>query len=314
MGFYILTYFCIAVFILATVRLIYIQITLPLHLRWEIYPVQHEPTDKLAHGGSYMEDLNWWEKKHGSSLLNELKYMVPEILLLRGLWKENRGLWWVSFPFHFGLYLMITTIALLILHALLVLWGGETFVAGDAIGVLLGGLIVFTGWTGLILGVVGSFGTFFRRLADPELREYSSFSDYFNILFISMFFLSACITCLFVDPLLGGARAYVFGLLTGGSAINAYAPAQSVFGGVTIILASLLVAYVPLTHMSHMFMKFFFYHKIKWDDAPNLRGGGIEDDILKNLRLKPTWNAKHIEADGRKSWVDLASPAPKETK
>ena len=93
--------------------------------------------------------------------------------------------------------------------------GGETFVAGGAIGVLLGGLIVFTGWTGLILGVVGSFGTFFRRLADPELREYSSFSDYFNILFISMFFLSACITCLFVDPLLGGARAYVFGLLTG---------------------------------------------------------------------------------------------------
>ena len=52
MGFYVLTYFCIAVFILATIRLIYRQITLPLHLRWEIYPVQHEPTDKLAHGGS----------------------------------------------------------------------------------------------------------------------------------------------------------------------------------------------------------------------------------------------------------------------
>ena len=66
MGFYILTYFCIAVFILATVCLIYRQITLPLHLRWEIYPVQHEPTDKLAHGGSYMEDLNWWTRNTGA--------------------------------------------------------------------------------------------------------------------------------------------------------------------------------------------------------------------------------------------------------
>ncbi len=40
--------------------------------------------------------------------------------------------------------------------------------------------------------------------------------------------------------------------------------------------ASLLVAYIPLTHMSHMFMKYFLYHKVKWDDAPNRRGGRIE--------------------------------------
>ncbi|MCK7515284.1 MAG: hypothetical protein MZV70_72345 [Desulfobacterales bacterium] len=51
-------------FIVATGRLIYRQITLPLHVRWEIYPVQHETTAKVAYGGSYMEELNWWEKKH----------------------------------------------------------------------------------------------------------------------------------------------------------------------------------------------------------------------------------------------------------
>ena len=38
--------------------------TLPVHVRWEIYPVQHETTAKVAYGGSYMEELNWWEKKH----------------------------------------------------------------------------------------------------------------------------------------------------------------------------------------------------------------------------------------------------------
>ncbi|MCK7515283.1 MAG: hypothetical protein MZV70_72340 [Desulfobacterales bacterium] len=63
-------------------------------------------------------------------------------------------------------------------------------------------------------------------------------------------------------------------------------PAQSIAGAVTIVLASLLVAYIPLTHMSHMFMKYFLYHKVKWDDAPNLRGGRIEAAIMKNLELK----------------------------
>ena len=314
MGFYILSYLCIFVFIFVTGYLVYRQLILPVHLRWEIYPVQHEPTDKLTHGGSYMEDLNWWKKKQEGSLLNELKYMAPEILFLRGLWKENRSLWWVSFPFHFGLYLMIATFALMVLHSVLILWGKDAFVAGGAARSLLDSLIVLAGWIGLVLGVIGSAGTFCRRLADPALRNYSSFSDYFNILFILLFFVFAFLACLFVDPLLGGAKAYIFGLLTGGRSLDVYAPAQSFVGGVAIILASLLVAYIPLTHMSHMFMKFFFYHKVKWDDAPNLRGGRIEDDILKNLALKPTWRAKHIEADGTKSWQDIASSAPKETK
>ena len=89
---------------------------------------------------------------------------------------------------------------------------------------------------------------------------------------------------------------------------------KAVCGGVAIVLASLLVAYIPLTHMSHMFMKYFLYHNVKWDDAPNRRGGSIEAAILKNLALKPTWKAKHVEADGRKSWLDIASSAPKEMK
>jgi nitrate reductase gamma subunit len=314
MGFYTLSYLCVAVFVVAAGWLVYRQMTLPVHVRWEIYPVQHETTDKLAHGGSYMEDLNWWEKKQGGSLVNEMKYMVPEILFLRGLWKENRGLWRVSFPFHFGLYLMIATFGLLLLHAVLTLWGSPVFAEGSSARSLLSGLIVCTGWTGLILGNMGSIGTFCRRLADPELRNYSSFADYFNILFILVFFFLAFVTCLFGDPLLEGAKAYAFGLLTGGHSLNSYMPGQSVSGGLTIVAASLLVAYIPLTHMSHMFMKYFLYHDVKWDDAPNRRGGRIEAAILKNLALKPTWKAKHVDADGRKSWLDIASSAPKEMK
>lgn len=312
MGFYTLTYLCILMFLLVAAYRVYRQTTLPVHVRWEIYPVQHETTDKLAHGGSYMEELNWWEKKHRGSLFNEIKYMVPEILFIRGLWKENRRLWWVSFPFHFGLYLMIAVFGLMGLNALL-LWG-EAAPTGSMIQAVLNGLIVFLGWVGLALGVIGGVGLLCRRIADPELREYSSFVDFFNILFILLFFLFGFLTSLFTDPLLDGAKAYVFGLLTGGGSLNAYVPAQTFCGGAAIVLGSLLVAYVPLTHMSHMFMKYFFYHKVKWDDAAYTRGGSIEAAIQDNLALKPTWNAKHVEADGRKSWLDIATSVSKEIK
>jgi nitrate reductase gamma subunit len=314
MGFYTLSYLCVFVFVIAAGRLVYRQMTLPVHVRWEIYPVQHETTDKLAHGGSYMEDLNWWEKRHRGSWLNEMKYMVPEILFIRGLWKENRSLWWISFPFHFGLYLMIATFFLLLGHAAFTFWGPTVFAAGSALRTLLDGLIALLGWSGLILGMIGSLGLLHRRLTDPELRNYSSPVDYFNLLFILLFFLSAFLTCLFGDPLLEGAKASAFGLLTGGHSLNSYIPGQSATGVVTIVSASLLVAYIPLTHMSHMFMKYFLYHNVKWDDVPNIRGGLLEAAILKNLGLKPTWNAKHVEADGRKSWLDIASSAPKEMK
>ncbi len=314
MGFYILTYLCIAVFIAATGCLIYRQLKLPLHVRWEIYPVRHETTAKLAYGGSYMEEVNWWNNPYKSSRFNELKYMVPEILFLRGLWKENRSLWRVSFPLHFGLYLMIFTFGLLLLHACLTLCGFSAIAAGGTASFLLSGLIVSAGWSGLILGNIGSLGMLYRRLTDRELRDYSSFVDYFNILFICLFFLSAFVACLLSDPFLEGAKAYTFGLLTAGSSLNRYIPGQNFAGILTIVSASLLVAYIPLTHMSHMFMKYFLYHNVKWDDVPNRPGGLMEATIKNNLALKPTWQAKHIGADGQKSWHDIASSAPKEMK
>ena len=142
MGFYLLSYLCMIVFFLATAYLVYRQITLPAHLRWEIYPVQHEPTARAAYGGSYLEEINWWERKERRSLFNEIVYMLPEILFLRGLWKENRSLWRVSFPFHFGLYLMIGTFVLLIVHALVALGTDLPAGSGGSFPSLLGSLIV----------------------------------------------------------------------------------------------------------------------------------------------------------------------------
>ncbi len=309
MGFFVLSYLCMAVFLAAVVFRICRQASLPVHVRWELYPVQHESAAKAAYGGSYLEEVDWWEKKREGSLLNEALYMVPEILFIRGLWKTNRRLWWVSFPFHFGLYLMIATFSLMLVHAVLTLGGA----AGSAWGSLVAWLYSLTGWTGLILGTTGSLGLLFRRRTDPDLKRYSTPADELNLLFIALFFLAALAAAL-SDPLLDGGRAYVLGLLTGGGAPSGYRPGKNLAGGAAIVLASLLTAYIPLTHMSHMFMKFFLYHQVKWDDAPNRPGSPIESAIAHNLSLRPTWQAPHVDADGKKTWGEIAAAPPKEMK
>ena len=138
---------------------------------------------------------------------------------------------------------------------------------------LLDGLIVVTGWCGLILGIFGSLGLLYRRWTDPELRNYSRLFPTISISCSSSSFFPFRLGLPWVDPLLEGAKAYALGLLTGGRPANPYLPGQSVPGRWPSCRHRLLVAYIPLTHMSHMFMKYFLYHQVKWDDAPNRRGG-----------------------------------------
>ena len=261
-----------------------------------------------------MEDADWWKSAYETSAVNELKYMTPEILLLRGLWKENKRLWRLSFPFHLGLYLMLANVVLLLIAAFFALWSPAACAEGGILGLMMNALIVASGWFGIIAGLIGSLGLLYMRLADRDMKLYATPADYFNIVFILMFFLCAFLTAVVVDPFFDAAKSYLLGLLTVGTFAATYQPGQNVFGALTILLASLLAAYIPLTHMSHMFMKYFLYHKVKWDDAPSRPGNAIESAVLQNLKYRPTWKAKHIGADGEKTWRDIATSTPKETK
>ena len=188
------------------------------------------------------------------------------------------------------------------------------YAEGDILMLMMNALIVASGWFGIIAGLIGSLGLLYMRLADRNMKLYATPADYFNIVFILMFFLCAFLTAVFVDPFFAAAKSYLLGLLTVGTFSSTYQPGQNVFGALTILLASLLAAYIPLTHMSHMFMKYFLYHQVKWDDRPSRSGNDIEAAVLRNLNYRPTWQAKHIEADGQKSWKDIASSSPKEIK
>ena len=95
---YLLAYAGIAVFVIAVVARIRMFKSQPMHLRWELYPVPHEAS-RAAHGGSYLEEVDWWLKPREVSKPAELKAMGTEILFLEALHKHNRPMWRSSFPF-----------------------------------------------------------------------------------------------------------------------------------------------------------------------------------------------------------------------
>ena len=77
--------------------------------------------------------------------------------------------------------------------------------------------------------------------------------------------------------------------------------------GLEIVLGVVLLAYIPMTHMSHFFTKWFMYHDVRWNDEPNLAGSKIEQRVAEALKYPVSWSASHIRGDGKKNWGDVAT-------
>jgi len=63
--------------------------------------------------------------------------------------------------------------------------------------------------------------------------------------------------------------------------------------------------------MMHYLAKYFTYHKVRWDDAPNLKGSKIEREIKEALNQPVSWSAPHIQPG--KSWSEVAKGLPEDT-
>jgi len=305
----VLTYLSVAVFVAAVATRFVRIMRLPIHLRWELYPVAHEK-GRASYGGSYLEESNWWTKPRESSHAGELKVMIPEILLLAGVREHNRAHWYRTFPFHFGLYLLAALIGLLVVGGILTAAGVVVGPGGGAIGQALYHVTYLVGYAGLLLGLLGAIALLMRRVSDPDYREFTKKGDYFNLGFFVATLLVALIAQLATDPGFAALRGFFARLVTFGAVSTG--PALSGIGALEIVLGSLLVAYIPLTHMSHFFTKWFMYHDIRWGDEPNLVGGDIERRINEALHYPVSWSAPHIRGDGRKNWVDVATSGVKE--
>lgn len=276
---------------------------LPVHLRWELYPVPHEEKKRARYGGSYFETTDWWTRPREESLAGDLGYMLSEILFLKALWEFRRKMWYRSYPFHLGLYLLIGSLALLFLAAL-----ASFFVPGlreSVIGIVLHFAYGALGIAGAVLTLWGAAALLVSRLRDPELKPYTTAGDIFNLaFFLGTVGLLAAGYFLRPDKA-HGMLALARSLLTFDTS---FAPSRLLELG--LVLGALLAAYIPMTHMAHFIAKYFTYHAVRWDDEPNRVSSDMERTLTAYLTYRPTWSAAHMGANGRKTWAEIATTNP----
>ncbi|MBI5325516.1 MAG: respiratory nitrate reductase subunit gamma [Ignavibacteriae bacterium] len=312
---FIFTYLSVLIF-LAVVIYKFVKIaSSPVHLRWELYPVPHEK-GRASYGGSILEEVDWWTKKREKDHLGELKVMVPEILLLKGVWEHNKELWLGSFPFHFALYLFIGNIALLIVGTLFQITGISPFVFGASSNwatfwsifrIVIDAII----WIASILGILGAIRLLFTRIVNRKLVLYSTASHYFNIILIGTIYLTALLWRIADSGMVTNLMGYYLGLITFSKEIAINLPVQiPKIGYAHVIISLIFIIYLPFTHMTHFFAKYFTYHSVRWEDTPNAPGSKIAERVGEQLNQKVTWAAPHIGADGNRNWIAIASAAP----
>ncbi len=300
----ILVYLALLVFGVATAAKIWKYASAPIHLRWELYPVTADREKK--YGGSYYEEMEWWKHVPKKNLFHELLAMGEEILFLKGVYENNRGLWYASYPFHLGLYALVGLIGLLVAGALAEMAGiSVAFASPSLIGVALYCLTMLAGYAGLTLALAGCVGLLAKRLKDPALRPMTSPADYCNLGYILTLLVVAGAAWLFADPTFSAARAVAGSVIT-------FQPLPETSGIVMLELAlfSIFLLYMPFTRMTHLFAKYFTYHKVRWEDSPNLPGGPWEGKIQEVLNFGVSWQAPHIQTG--KTWADIATEMPQE--
>jgi nitrate reductase gamma subunit len=183
-------------------------------------------------------------------------------------------------------------------------------VMAGGVGAVVRVLIPVLGYAGLVLGLIGALGLIQRRRQRP-LRDYSAPMDTVNLVFFVLAFSVALVTALAVDRSFATVSQLVGNLATFRVVPLAGTGAVVILPSVSAILLAMLLAYIPLTHMSHFVGKYFAYHAIRWADEPNLPGGKQEKVINELLTRPVSWSAPHIGGDGKKSWLDVATEDPK---
>ena len=153
---------------------------------------------------------------------------------------------------------------------------------------------------GWILGLFGTAGLLVMRLTKSDYSRYSTRSDYFNLILLVALTGCGLYAWFSVDRSFAFLRDFTQGLLVAKSIGILPATVQ-----LELILAAIFFAYLPFTHMTHFVGKFFTYHRVRWQDEPNIGGGKIESNVAQALEGKVSWQSKHMKPG--KSWRDGAT-------
>lgn len=293
------SYLAFAVFSVVLLSRVFRWASMPMHLRWELYPVAHEPN---SYGGSYMEELDWWTKKRKTTTVGMLKELLLEMLFIRKLFAHKRKLWYASFIFHAGIYLILAWFGLLFVSGVAIFYIGMAVPSAHPLAQILYYLTLASGIVGMACTTAGGVGVAVQRLNDREMRQYSTTSDYFNLTFVIAATALGLATWSLHDQTFETARQFMTALVSFGQTQTL--PLSRLIQ-LQIVLVGLLFMYIPFTKMTHFVGKYFTYHSVLWDDTPNMRGSRIERNVRENLGHRISWSGPHLNA-GR-TWAEDAT-------
>ncbi|NUQ65141.1 MAG: respiratory nitrate reductase subunit gamma [Pirellulales bacterium] len=268
---------------------------MPRHLRWELYPLP-----RLGAAGSRYQQVDHGRSPREISRLAEIGVMAEEILLLKKLFANRRDLWFGSYLLHVGLYFSIAGFGLVLTEAVLVSAGLAAAPASGSLAArVLGEVVIVAGIGGSAAGLFGAAFLLARRLTDPGLRDMSDPVTFFNLAFLVVLFASGLLAWTADGPL-EQVRTHMASLLRGRPGV---VPSTSL--ALAMTLSGLFAAYLPFSRMFHFAAKYFFYHRILWDDEPMHGGTAIQRDFAGYLRYPLTWSGEHLQP--RKAWSEQLS-------
>ncbi len=295
------TYFAYAFVIIAYAVKVSKIARMPLHLRWELYPIVSEKGYK--YGGSYFEELDWWTKRRRKSHIRSIIFLLKKYLFFGEYFRRNRGYWFGLYPWHIGFYLIMLFQVLCFAGALAAVLAGIPITAEStsSLGMLIYYLTLVIAVAGFITGSIGSIGLIVKRLTDEDLRAYASPENYFNYSFFLVLFLSGLFMWYF-EPTLSGYREFWKGLIN--FRYVDVEPATYAF----IILFALHLIHLPFTRSTHYITKLFAFFGVRWNDSPSAKRTDIQKKIEKAMDQPIGWSASHIQS-GRK-WSEVVKSLP----
>ncbi len=136
---------------------------MPVHARWELYPVP-------------------------AGLAGKIRMMLSEIIFLEGVRRHQRSLWVWSWLFHVSLYLLIAI-------------GGLSLAASISLRVreAAASLISTASVVAFSFGIAGSGGLIVLRMASPRFRPLTALADLINLALLLALFLSGLLHVL-IEP------------------------------------------------------------------------------------------------------------------
>lgn len=283
----------ISVFLLGNLCRVVKAMLMPVHLRWDLYPIPKGPRDRQRYGGSYFEETEWWTKPIDTGLGGEVAFMLKEVFLLRGVFENFRALWVWSLLLHWGLYVYMVSAA--------------TAVAVSALGAHLvfeRTLLLNAAFAECVaactLGGIGSLGLLATRIFNSRLKGFTTRAMVFNLSLLAAIFGTGLIALFHPNR---GMLIALAEIVAGRHATGAYSSATVCH----FALVAFFLVYFPFTHMTHMYMKYFTWHGVRWDDLPARFDEGGRRAIAKNLARRVFWRAPHIHEAAEQSWANVAS-------